>query len=159
MRFLRTTLGLFFGLTILAALASALGAALMKRRLVSQGAEADDEISLVNIYTGSDFKSTASAFRGGSVLTWYGGGTVDLRAATLDPAGARLTVRAIFGGFRLVVPESWNVERRLTAVFGGIGDARDEPAVATDGPTLVLDGFALFGGIGIVSEEIGRAHV
>jgi hypothetical protein len=105
----------------------------------------------VNIYTGSDFVSTSQAFRGGSVLAWYGGATVDLRGATLDPSGATLTVRAVFGGLRLVVPETWRVEKRLTAVFGGVGDVRDSDDVATDGPTLVLDGFALFGGIGIVS--------
>jgi len=152
MRAIRSILGLFIGLTVLAALGSALGAVVMKSRLTSHGEEPDEEISLVAIYSGRDFKSTARAFRSGSVLAWYGGGTVDLRGATLDPAGAVLNVRAIFGGFRLVVPETWKVERNVTAIFGGIGDARDEDAVVADGPTLMLDGFALFGGIGIVSE-------
>lgn len=152
MRFLRSILGLFVGLTFLTAIASALGAVVMKRRLPSQGDEADDEIALVTIYSGRDFQSRAKAFRGGSVLTWYGGGTLDLRGANLDPHGARLTVRAIFGGLRLVVPETWRVEQRLTAIFGGIGDARDDDLITADSPVLVLDGFALFGGIGIVSD-------
>jgi hypothetical protein len=152
MRAIRNVVGLFFGLTFLTAIISAITAAILKQRLPSRGEEADDEVALVIIYTGRDFASHASAFRGGSVLTWYGGGTLDLRNATLDPAGARLSVRAIVGGFRLVVPETWRVENRITAVFGGVGDARDGDAVLSDGPTLVLDGFALFGGIGIVSE-------
>jgi hypothetical protein len=160
MRPLRSIFGLFLGLTVLAAIASALTAVVMKRRLISHGAESDDEIALVTIYTGRDFVSTSHSFRGGSVLTWYGGGTVDLRGATLDPAGARLSVRAIFGGLRLVVPETWTVEKRMSAIFGGIGDARDQDDVPAGGPTLVLEGFALFGGIGIVSEapdlDLGR---
>lgn len=152
MRALRTIFGLFVGLTFLTAIASALGAAVMKRRLPAQSDESDDEIALATIYSGRDFQSRSRAFRGGSVLTWYGGGTVDLRGATLDPTGARLTVRAIFGGLRLVVPETWQVEHRLTAIVGGIGDARDADAILADRPTLVIDGFALFGGIGIVSD-------
>jgi len=152
MRALRTILGLAFGLTLLTAIASALSAVILKRRLPSQGEEADDEIALVLIYTGRDFSSTATAFRGGSVLTWYGGGTIDLRGATLDPAGARLTVRAIFGGLRLLVPETWKVEQRGIAILGGISDTRDRDEILPDAPTLVLDGFALFGGIGIFSS-------
>jgi len=152
MRALRTVLGLFIGLTILTAIASALSAALLKRRLPSQGEESDDEIALVTIYTGRDFSSTATAFRGGSVLTWYGGGTIDLRRATLDPAGARLTARTIFGGLRLVVPETWRVEQHGVAIAGGISDTRDQDEYLPGAPTLTLDGFALFGGIGIFSD-------
>jgi len=160
MRPIRNLIGLFVGLTILTAIASAITAALAKQRLVQHAGETDDEIDLVTIYTGQDFSSKATSFRGGSVLTWYGGGTVDLRGATLDPAGARLDVKTIFGGFRLVVPETWRVEQRLVAIFGGVGDARDSSVVDQLGPTLVLEGFALFGGIGIVSQapDLDRAE-
>lgn len=158
MRAIRNLIGLFFGLTLLTAIASAITAAVLKQRLPSRGEETDDDVDLVIIYTGRDFSSRATAFRGGSVLTWYGGGTVDLRNATLDPAGARLTIRAIFGGFRLVVPEGWTVDNRIVAIFGGVGDARDADSVMADGPTLTLDGFALFGGVGIVSEAPDLDH-
>ncbi|HLX36106.1 MAG TPA: hypothetical protein VKR30_12795 [Candidatus Limnocylindrales bacterium] len=151
MRAIGKLIGLFLGLTFLTALISAITAALVKGRVLSQGVETDDEIALVTIYDGRDFQSRATSFRGGTVLTWYGGGTIDLRGATLDPAGARLSVRTIFGGFRLVVPAAWRVENRIVAIMGGVGDVRDAAEVQ-DGPTLVLDGFALFGGIGIVSD-------
>jgi predicted membrane protein len=152
MRAIRNLIGLFLGLTFLTALVSAVAAAIAKERLVSKAGETDDDISLVTIYTGQDFSSKASAFRGGSILTWYGGGTVDLRGATLDPAGATLTVRTIFGGFRLVVPETWQVVTNITPIFGGVGDARDSGAFMPDAPKLTLEGFAVFGGVGIVSE-------
>ena len=152
MRPIRNLIVGFIGLTLVTAIASAIAALVAKDRLVSRGDAGDDEIDLVSIYTGRDLSSKATSFRGGSALAWYGGGSLDLRGATLDPAGARLSVKTIFGGFRLVVPETWRVENRLIAIFGGVGDARDTALVDELGPTLVLDGFALFGGIGIVSD-------
>lgn len=158
MRVIAKLIGLFVGLTFITALISAISAAILKERLISRGEEADDDVDLVTIFNGREFVSKAPAFRGGSVLTWYGGGTVDLREATLDPAGATLTTRTIFGGFQLVVPETWHVKTSVTAIFGGVADTRDHSRVIPDGPTLVLDGFALFGGVQVTSEAISFAE-
>jgi hypothetical protein len=51
-----------------------------------------------------------------------------------------------------VVPVSWRVELATVGVFGGVGDARPRDVIATEGPVLRIDGFAIFGGVGIVSE-------
>ena len=152
MRPIRTLIGLFIGLSIVGAIASAISAAVMKRRLVSEGAEPDNELSLVTIYTGRDFASMAPAFRGGSLLTWYGGCSIDFRGATLDPAGATLRIRTLFGGLRLIVPKTWRVENRIRPMFGGVGDARDLDGAPEDGPTLTLEGGAVFGGVGIFAD-------
>ena len=148
MRLIRNLLGL----VILGGIASAVGAAIAKGRLVSSGTEADDEFDLVTIYDNLSFESHATALRRGSALTWYGGGTIDLRNARLDPAGATLELRTLFGGLQLVVPPAWRIEQDVTAVFGGIGDVRGFAPDETDGPLLRLTGWCLFGGIGIVSE-------
>ncbi len=147
-RLLRTLLLLGF----IAAIASGIAAFLARDRMTSKGQPEDDEIDLVAIFDSLDFSSTAPAFRRASYTAWYGGGTLDLRRATLDPAGASLTLRAVFGGFRLVVPATWRVELNTISVFGGIGDTRDHERIETDGPVLRIDGFAIFGGIGIVSD-------
>ncbi len=152
MRLIRNLLGLALRLLLLGSIASAIGAAFLKGRLESHAEPGDDEIDYVAIFEGRDLGSTATSFRGGSVLTWYGGGTLDLRAATLDPGGATLDLRALFGGFRLVVPETWRVDLSVVGIFGGVGDARDQGQVALDAPTLRLTGFAIFGGAGVVSE-------
>jgi iron-sulfur cluster assembly accessory protein len=76
----------------------------------------------------------------------------NLRGATLDPAGAHLTIRAIFGGGLLVVPDDWQVDLRVIGIMGGVGDGRDARGRQADGPRLVVDGFALFGGFGITSR-------
>ena len=101
---------------------------------------------------GVDFASTAPAFRRGSVLTWYGGGQIDLRGATLDPAGAELKVRALFGGVQVIVPETWRVDQRLGAFLGGVSDSRDKFDAPESGPVLRLSGWAVVGGIDVTSE-------
>jgi hypothetical protein len=121
---------------------------------------ASDEVDLVASFGPLDFRSTASAFRGGSVTTWFGGGLVDLRDATLDPAGATLRTSSLFGGGSLVVPEAWNVETRVVGI-GGVGDARSKADRPADAPTLRLEGVAIFGGWGITSQppsEVGGAR-
>jgi hypothetical protein len=152
MRTIRTLLTLFFGLSLIGGIASALGAAYARGRMESHGGEGDDEFDLVNIYGARDFASKARALRRWSALSWYGGATVDLRAATLDPGGATATAHSIFGGIRLVVPETWRVERDMIGIFGGVGDARNAGRMDESPPVLHLEGFSIFGGIGIVSD-------
>jgi hypothetical protein len=152
MRFIRNLIVLLLGLTIGGAIASALGARLAKSRLTSSGDAADDEFDRVAIFDGLEFASTAAALRRGSVLAWYAGGTVDLRGATLGPAGATLDLRLIFGGLEILVPPTWRVEISLLPIIGGAGDARPQGGIQADAPTLRVTGFAIVGGAGIVSE-------
>jgi hypothetical protein len=145
----RLVAGLFVGFLLF--ILAAMGLALAKRRDTVPQAPDADEVDLVATFAPLDYRSTSSAFRGGRVETWFGGGVVDLRQATLDPAGATIEVNALFGGGNLVVPEEWNVETKIAGI-GGIGDARPERERDIDAPTLRVEGLALFGGWGITSE-------
>jgi len=135
---------------------AAMGLAFVKRRNAVPPEPDADEVDLVAAFGPLDFRSTSSAFRGGRVDTWFGGGVLDLRGATLDPMGATLEVNALFGGGNLVVPADWNVETRIMGI-GGVGDGRPDADRSPDAPTLRVEGIALFGGWGISSEpEDGR---
>jgi len=126
-----------------------LAAAFFKRIVRSRGDEESDELALVAILDGIELESRAKAFRGGSMLAWFGGIEADLSEAELAP-DARLSVHALFGGIEVRTPPNWRVESGVKAIMGGI-DARgaeDDPAA----PVLTLDGMALFGGI-----EVGPA--
>jgi hypothetical protein len=153
MRTIRSILGMTVGLVLLTGIASAVVAAFAKQRLASSGTETDDEFELVTIFDGGEFTSMAPALRRGTVLTWYGGRTIDLRGATLDPAGAQLTIRAIFGGVQLLVPPSWQVDLQVIAILGGAGDTRDQALVDESGPMLRFVGLALCGGLGIMATS------
>jgi hypothetical protein len=146
MRLVRTLGVLFLG--FYAGVAAA--AALVKRVLPSQGDAESDEVALVAIFGGTELKSRAQAFRGGSMLAWFGGVAADLREATLAP-GAQLSATALFGGVAIAVPEGWRVEATSRALAGGVEVKVPEPA-DPDAPTLTVDAFAAFGGVAIATK-------
>jgi predicted membrane protein len=138
-------------------MAGAMVFAASKRRDAVPQDPAADEVNLVASFGPLEFKSESHAFRGGNVTTWFGGGVLDLRDATLDPAGATIHTSAMFGGGALVVPESWNVETHVLGI-GGAGDGRAKLDRPEDAPTLRLEGTAVFGGWGIMSERPDKDH-
>ncbi len=117
-----------------------------------------DEVELVATFAPLEFHSESGAFRGGTVTTMFGGGSVDLRDATLDPAGATLHMNALFGGGNLVVPETWNVETKLLVGSAApVTDGRRRIG-PSDAPTLRIEGTAIFGGWGITSQPAEDGH-
>jgi hypothetical protein len=149
-------IGRLFGLLLvlwLSTMAVAARMAMQRKRETLPVPDPDaDEIALRGIFEARDFRSTAPAFRGGSVEYWFGGGTIDLRDAKLAPEGAHLKTTAVFGGGTILVPEDWTVETHVMGV-GGAGDARRGDRPRSDGPRLVIDGTVAFGGFGILSED------
>ncbi len=130
-------------------------AAMMKRVLRSRGDAETDEVAFVAIFDGIDLESRASAFRGGSMFAWFGGISVDLRAAKLSPEGAQLDLHALNGGIAITIPEGWRVRSNMRAVAGGVDARVPEPEPeAEDVPTLTLDGFAVFGGIAVTAKPV-----
>jgi hypothetical protein len=141
----------FWRLLMLASILGAIGAIVAKRQIVPLEDEDADEVRVAAIFGPVSFRSTAPRFRGGTVDCWYGGGLLDLRDATLDPAGAHLQVRAVFGGAQIAVPDSWRVTSNVVGI-GGIGDGRAQAERPDDAPHLTIEGFAVFGGFGVMSE-------
>ncbi len=114
--------------------------------------ESADEIVATAIFGPLAYRSTAAQLRIGTLECWYGGGELDLRDATLDPAGATLSVRAIFGGGQILVPSSWRVVVDARGL-GGIQDVRDGIDIAADAPTLTIEGLLIAGGFAVMSES------
>ena len=121
-----------------------IGAArLMKGALPSRGDEESDELALVAVLDGVELKSRAKAFKGGSMLAWFGGIDADLREAELAP-DARLSLNTLWGGIQIETPPDWRIESDVKTVAGGVDVPKQPPA---EGPVLTLEGRALFGGI------------
>jgi predicted membrane protein len=152
MGFFGRAFGVLVAGTLVASVIAAIAAVVMKGKLPRVDEPEADEVHLVAIFEPISYTSRASAFRGGTFDAWYGGGAIDLRDATLDPAGATLQVRTIFGGAQVVVPDSWEVTNRAVSIFGGVGDTRKSSDRQADAPHLTIEGLALFGGLGITSE-------
>ena len=143
-----------FGALLIFTAGAAVYAKLMGRESTTPEPDAD-EIDLVATFGPLEYHSTAGAFRGGTVTTWFGGGTLDLRNATLDPAGATIRASTVFGGGNLIVPDDWRVETALVGI-GGAGDGRPSGNPPAGAPTLRLEGVARFGGWGVTSEPPGE---
>src|SRR5262249_56850943 len=95
-------------------------------------------VALVVVFDGIDMKSRAKAFRGGSMLSWFGGIAVDLREAELAP-GARLSVNTLFGGIAIRTPSTWRIESTTKVIFGGV-DAPSPPAPQPHAPVPTPQG-------------------
>ena len=143
---------LLIGAVLGAAIASAAAAAIMRPRLQDSTQPDDDAIDVASVYGSREFRSTADAFAGGRVICWYSGVDVDLRGATLGPAGGELEVWTVFGGTRIRVPEDWAVELHGVAVFGGATNMAARPDAAADGPLLLIRHRTIFGGFGVAAE-------
>jgi hypothetical protein len=135
-------LGFWIGLMV--------AARFVRHALPSRGDEVSDEVALVAVMDGVDLESRAQSFRGGTMLAWFGGVAVDLRAATLAP-GAKLTTSALFGGVAIKVPPGWRIEHTARAFAGGVAVDAPDPD-DPDAPTLVVEATAGFGGVAIKAE-------
>ena len=144
-------IALVTGGLMLASIAGAIAARAAKERIERIADPDADEVRLTAFFEPMLFRSTAPAFRGGTIDVWYGGGVIDLRDATLDPAGAHLQVRAIFGGAQILVPETWRVSTKVSGI-GGVGDGRPRVERPEDAPHLTIEGLAVLGGFGVMSE-------
>jgi hypothetical protein len=113
----------------------------------------EDLVRATAVFSGTEIVSTSQRFRGGSATAIFGGVTVDLRRARLDPEGATLAVTAAFGGVDVIVPRGWRVESRGTPILGGVDNRAEAPPGGTEAPRLIVDLSVLFGGAEIKHDR------
>lgn len=109
---------------------------------------ADEVVRASALFGSHDLVVTSQRLRGGSATALFGGVVLDLRQATLDPAGATLGATAIFGAVEVLVPRGWRVEVSGTPIFAGLSNKTD-PAATGETPTLNVDATAIFAGVDI----------
>jgi hypothetical protein len=154
-RLLRVTTRVFallVALTTLFGMGSAAVAAVTKRRVETTKDPTSNEPTATSVFAGERFESHAPALRGGRVITWFAGHDVDLRGATLDPSGATLDLRTMYGGTQVAVPEGWRVESHVRSLFGGTQVDIHDADLPADAPLLELRGFSLFGGVRVTTS-------
>lgn len=92
-------------------------------------------------------------FRGGEIVSVFGGAEVNLMQAGLTQPQVIIESVQVFGGAKLIVPADWVIHNEAVAVFGGIEDKRPQMGITISQPqkVLIIKGFVLFGGIEIKS--------
>lgn len=110
---------------------------------VSKG---EDFIEEVAVFGGGKRFINSKSFRGGKIVTVFGGSELDLTKAELtgtDPV--EIEIVAVFGGSVLLMPNDWNVKLEVFNIFGGYADKRIRSQVDFN-KTVIVKGVAIFGG-------------
>ena len=107
-----------------------------------------DYIDEVAIFGGGKKIITSENFKGGKVISIFGGMDLILTQCKLADGIVELEVFAMFGGWSLVVPPTWQVKSEVVAIFGGISDKRiiGPESVRDNTQQLVVKGIVMFGG-------------
>jgi hypothetical protein len=109
----------------------------------------EDIIDTVSVFSGTHKNIFTKNLKGGDIVVVFGGCDLNLTQADFQGTVV-IDVVAIFGGVKIVVPPSWKVRSEMTAIFGGLEDKTSIlPYGAESNKTVVLRGFALFGGVDI----------
>jgi predicted membrane protein len=105
------------------------------------------------LFGGIERRMHTNSFRGGSIVSVFGGVEVDFLSADIEGQEAVIYVEAVFGGIELRVPERWKVVFQGQSIFGGYSDETRPPLADALGTaprkTLILRGKAVFGGINV----------
>ena len=103
----------------------------------------------IAIFSGTVRRIDTKNFRGGEIISIFGGNEIYFNQSTLSPEGAIIQMVSIFGGTKLIVPRDWRVHIEVTSVLGGFADKRVfEPneTESSSKPTLTIKGVIVFGG-------------
>ena len=115
-----------------------------------EGRQAEDQsIEMTSAFGGIKKVIYNKSFRGGEILTVFGGGEVNLMNADFEGT-IILEVTVMFGGIKLIVPAHWEVSTTETvAIFGGIDDKRSYNTPTDPNKKLIVRGTILFGGLDV----------
>ena len=106
-----------------------------------------DFIDHSSIFGGNKLICTSKNFKGGRVTSIFGGSEINFQQAKISSNTATIDVFTMFGGSKFLVPQGWNVKIDIVSIFGGFNDKRFMSADnQAEDSTLVLKGFAIFGG-------------
>ena len=116
-------------------------------------AEVSDRQDVVAVLGAAETKNRSPHFRHANVSAVFGGATLDMRDAQLDP-GATVDALALFGGVDVIVPPGWRVELGGLPVFGGYEDkTAGNGVVPPDAPVLKVAATAIFGGVDVKNKR------
>jgi predicted membrane protein len=111
----------------------------------------EDVLEVVSIFAGVKKNIYSKSFRGGEIVCIFGGTEINLTHADFPGKEIRIEAVQIFGGTKLIVPANWDVRSEAVAIFGGVEDKRPQPTTSNPEKTVILEGFAMFGGLEIRS--------
>jgi hypothetical protein len=119
--------------------------------LLANDKSTDNVLDIAAVFGSVKKNIMSKHFRGGEVVSVFGGAHVNLLHADME-GPIVIEVVNIFGGTTLLVPNNWEIKSEAVAIFGGVEDKRSIPHIPqVPNKTLILQGFSMFGGLEIKS--------
>ncbi|MDO9549234.1 MAG: LiaF-related protein, partial [Candidatus Marinimicrobia bacterium] len=109
-------------------------------------ASSDDRLEINSIFSSTERQISSQQFRGGEINAVFGNIKLDLRSAKVVPEGCHLRANAIFGSIEIYVSPGASVNFKG---FQFLGRVDNLATVSGSGPTITIDGDAVFGNIRI----------
>ncbi len=116
------------------------------RERFKEGTTDADYLDETTIFGGNERIVRTANFKGGSVVSIFGGSKIDLRQSNIEPGSTvYLEMTSIFGGSTLLLPPDWNTRVEVTSILGGFSDKRYTSNVDMS-KTVVIKGVSILGG-------------
>ncbi len=108
----------------------------------------EDILDEVTILGGTERIINSESFKGGKLTSIFGGQKLIFTRAKMAQGKNTIELFAIFGGFELVIPDTWKVKVSITPIFGGFSDKRLTPVKSGEisESELLITGTVVFGG-------------
>jgi len=107
---------------------------------------------LINIFGGSNRRGCWAVPEEIRIVNVFGGNELDFENAQFFDSVIYLKVFCLFGGTTIFVPDNFNVSSSAVCIFGGVDD-KGTQEYDPEAPTVVIQGFALFGGISVKTRR------
>ena len=117
---------------------------------IDPSAVREDILDVTSVFGGSKRIVLSKNFRGGEVVSVFGGADINLTQADFTHP-IKIEIVAIFGGCTLIVPANWEIRSETVVIMGAIDDKRKSAVTSNPEKILILDGTVMFGGIEIKS--------
>jgi hypothetical protein len=110
----------------------------------------DNWVEAVTVFGNIKKRVYTKNFKGGDVVSIFGGVEIDLTQADFNGA-ISIEMTQIFSGAKLIIPPHWQIRSEMIAIFGGIEDKRPPQTHYDENKVLILNGTTFFGGLEIKS--------
>ncbi len=122
--------------------------------------EAEDVDYMVNIFSGSHRSGMWQVAKEIRCFSLFSGTDIDFTDAKFSQSEVRVKVFSLFSGTDIFVPENVSIVSKAFCIFGGIDNhlSSHSPkgldiANATNRPTIIIEGLAIFSGIDITIKR------
>lgn len=112
--------------------------------------DGNDVIDCTAVFGGVKKNVLSKNFKGGEIVAVMGGAEINLTQSDFN-GKVMVEVVCVFGGAKLIVPNDWEVQSNVVAIFGGVDDKRPPSSSTEPQKILYIDGTCIFGGLEIKS--------